>query len=372
MYTARELLEIIISGPSDAFVTDIQSSAHLRDSLFDAADEIVASYFGISLAPRCDLSVYTSLSWFRNVEKGRQLQSSILAFTYLNKFISEEKNLYLDNMIEELRRVRMYEADHYFSPTPKDVVEYLANFSVRKCLRDYYDFLWKIIAIKGPKSDDDLRQVISNSDISVLLDQHIVDNQFLTAQMIEYNFKLRHKEYVNELSTAELIQHIKSFTIHDRIVSSGSVSCVGFLMREYKYRIMPSGPACNKSLSEANSAYGSILDWVLRLNNGRNPYLPELYVLHGVTSITEYKEYKAAIAAHKSSRGPDYSEERHQQKKDRLRVKANENIWNAIRRRDKKAIIALIGHGVDLEQKNIDGISVRNLLEREGLGIDED
>jgi len=274
MHTTKELLEIITSGPSDAFIADIQSSAHLRDSLFDAADDIVASYFGISLAPKSELSAYTSLSWFRNIEKGRQLQSSILAFTYLNKFMSEERTIYLDNMIEELRRVRMYETEHYFSPIPKDAVEYLANYTIRKSLRNYYDFLRTIIAIKGPQSDDDLRHFIANSDISVLLDQHIVDNQFLAARMWNYNFKVINKEYADQLSTSELIKHIKIFTIHDRIESCGSTSCVRSLLRQYKYRIMPSTPACNKSLSEASSTYDAILDWVLRLNNGRNRYLP--------------------------------------------------------------------------------------------------
>jgi hypothetical protein len=361
MHTSKKWLDLIISGPSDDFIADIQSSAHLRDSLFDAADEIVASYFGVSLAPKCEFSAYSSLSWFRNIKKGAQLQSSIITFTYLNKFISEDKTIYLDNMIEELRRVSMYEADH-FSSIPKNAVEYLANYPVRKCLRNYYDFLRRIIAIKGAQSDDDLRQVISNIDISILLDQHIVDNQFLVARMREYNFKLRKKEYVTELSREELIQHIKAFTIVDRLDTCGSVSCVGYLMQEYKYRVMPSTTAFNESQSEENAAYDAILDWVLMLNNGRNPYLPETYALRGITNINQYKQYKDAVAAYKSSRKPDDSIERHQKKKERLKIKANKNIWNAIRRRDKEAIKAMIEHGVDLDQTNDEGKTVKELL----------
>lgn len=161
---------------------------------------------------------------------------------------------------------------------------------------------------------------------------------------------------LKNLEKSDLKKLIQIFTLMDQVESRGSVSCVPHLLNFHKMAI-------GASVAE----FDQLLDWVLRTNDDRNPWLATGSAIYGVRSLEELKLYRTRKATTKHDRmiySDNLQATQQQEKKERLRVKANQDIWNAIRRKDKKAIEVLILRGADLEQVNEKGESARMLLDR--------
>lgn len=153
----------------------------------------------------------------------------------------------------------------------------------------------------------------------------------------------------------ELKKMIQVFTMMDQVKTRGSVSCVSQLLNSYKL------------LPDTNEAdFNEILDWVLKTNDDRNPWLATGGAIFGVRSFDELEQYVSRNSANKIAKNISFENlmlTQKQDKKEKLKLKANQDIWNAIRRKDKKAIEVLMSRGADLEQTNESGESVRMLLE---------
>jgi hypothetical protein len=160
---------------------------------------------------------------------------------------------------------------------------------------------------------------------------------------------------IEGLNKLELKKMIQVFTMMDQVKTRGSVSCVSQLLNSYKL------------LPDTNEAdFNEILDWVLKTNDDRNPWLATGGAIFGVRSFDELIHFTSYNSANKIAKNISFENlvsSQKQDKRERLKLKANQDIWNAIRRKDKKAIEVLMSRGADLEQTNDSGESVRMLLE---------
>ena len=57
-----------------------------------------------------------------------------------------------------------------------------------------------------------------------------------------------------------------------------------------------------------------------------------------------------------------FEELQHKNKLDKERAKAQHNIWNALRRKDLKAIESMIAKGIDLNETNEEGKTIKKIL----------
>lgn len=155
--------------------------------------------------------------------------------------------------------------------------------------------------------------------------------------------------YIANLSDAELVRLVKVFTLIDKEYwPQGSVTAIPTLLNVLKER--------------SETRFIQLVNWVIAVNDGHNPWLP--FDNRSYANCKSYFEYKKLEAERKiaAAEGELDAELRRLQKLERLRVKANRNIWNAVRRRDTAAIKTLVAKGVDLDLKNTDGVTIADIL----------
>lgn len=156
------------------------------------------------------------------------------------------------------------------------------------------------------------------------------------------------------LDTGRLAALVVALTIAEDAVPnfrSGSVSPVIWLFR---------------NLSERKfDGLDQLADWILQ--HSSNPYLPFGSHNHGGKSLAE--ENMLALEAAKRKRERGIAEEaRNNDARADKQAKATKNLFGALRRRDAKAIGALILQGADIKAKDGDGRTAREIAEGMGMG----
>ena len=175
--------------------------------------------------------------------------------------------------------------------------------------------------------------------------------------------------------TQEIEELIKIFTVLDKreIYSRGSASPVIILLRQLRTR--QAAPNNNDPLDWVleTKEFEDLLDWVLKTNDCKNEYIPTDSTSHGGSrSLAEFRsmygDYKASEASKAKARS-DALEMQRINKKERARVRAEETIWNAIRRNDTGAINAFMKKSGNLDLRNAEGVSVRELLSKTEIEV---
>lgn len=132
---------------------------------------------------------------------------------------------------------------------------------------------------------------------------------------------------------------------------SGSVSPVIWLFR---------------NLSERKfDGLDQLADWILQ--HSSNPYLPFGSHNHGGKSLAEENMLAQEAAKRKRERGIAEEARNNDARADK-QAKATKNLFGALRRGDANAIRALILQGADIEAKDGDGRTAREIAEGMGLG----
>lgn len=141
------------------------------------------------------------------------------------------------------------------------------------------------------------------------------------------------QEIGDALSDEDLAALIKTLTIAERDVQScraGSVSPVIWLFRQ---------------LAEKTGSDQLLLaEWILE--KSENPYLPWGHHNQGANSLAEYRELATAVADRRADRQV-LENARQEAASERIAQKASYSLYGAIRRRDVKAIHALLEKGGD-------------------------
>ena len=140
---------------------------------------------------------------------------------------------------------------------------------------------------------------------------------------------------VRPLSDFELESLVRTLTIAERdfpAFGGGSVSGVIFAFHQLQER--------------TQSSLDELADWVLAHTN--NPYVPFGTSNHSARSLSELRAFKKAAAAAKVTRA-HVEEERHAAAVARNAEKATHDIFAAIRRKDAKAVQALLLRGARLD-----------------------
>jgi hypothetical protein len=106
-------------------------------------------------------------------------------------------------------------------------------------------------------------------------------------------------------------------------------------------------------------------DWILR--NTVNDYTPYGTSNHGARSLEELKKREAARVARKEATAAE-ERARFENARSQKIVQATERLPNALRRRDPKAVAALLAKGADPDSVGSSGQSGREIAQ--GLGID--
>jgi hypothetical protein len=182
------------------------------------------------------------------------------------------------------------------------------------------------------------------------------DTQLLKSiqRFYDYFLKKRDGKLIPLLSNGQLCRWICAFTIAETYRSRGSASGIPQLLDDLRTR--------------SEGRYLALLDWVIGQNDCRNPSIPFGNRTYG--GCKSYAEYKQLEAQRKISaiEGELQAELRRLDKVAKQRIKANNSIWNAIKRKDMTAIETLLAHGVDLESKDAQGVTVEQLLWNIGAG----
>lgn len=156
------------------------------------------------------------------------------------------------------------------------------------------------------------------------------------------------------LEAGRLAALVMALTIAEDAVPnfrSGSVSPVIWLLRNLAERKF--------------DGLDQLADWILQ--HSTNPYLPFGSHNHGGKSLAE--ENLLALEAAKGKRERSIAEEaRNSDARADKQAKATKNLFGALRRGDVKAIEALILQGADIEAKDGDGHTAREIAEAMGLG----
>lgn len=156
---------------------------------------------------------------------------------------------------------------------------------------------------------------------------------------------------ISNLREIEIELLIKIYTIYDREVSSkGSVTAIPKLV--------------DVLIARVGESAGEVIDWAIGYNSEKNPYIP--FGAMRYAACKSFEQYRRVKEAEKEK------EVRHRQKEEkakieklgRLRAKAEKEIWNAIRRKDAKAIESFRQLGIDLGIKNNEGATAEELIER--------
>lgn len=175
---------------------------------------------------------------------------------------------------------------------------------------------------------------------------------FTDRELQEYSYvtRLRPEPWLlaaDALGEADLVALIRTLTLAERDVrdwNAGSVSPIIWLYRVLLGR-------CD--LADADA----LADWIL--TRSQNPYLPFGTNNHGARSLQQLAAWHAAESERRAARAHLRVEEMaHQDEARRMRAdKATQDIFNAVRRGDSKAVAALIARGADLSALGKDNLT---------------
>ena len=142
------------------------------------------------------------------------------------------------------------------------------------------------------------------------------------------------------LDDSQLIACVKALTVLERLPNfrAGSVSPVIWLFRVLEER----------SVDDLTV----VVDWVL--SHTANPYLPFGSNNYGARSLAEL----GALSARAGERALERRQaeaSRHREARARRAASASHKLFGAIRRRDKKGVLALLAKGADINGVNEEG-----------------
>jgi len=155
------------------------------------------------------------------------------------------------------------------------------------------------------------------------------------------------------LSHGELTVLIRALTVLEQRLPNcraGSVSPVIWLFRKLSEKL-------GDDLSE-------LADWILAHTD--NPYLPFGSFNYGARSLRELRDRSEAAYQHAKARR-SAEEQRQLNAKNRKAAEATHNLFSALRRRDEKAIAALVRRGADIHAMNDEGQSAIEIARSQGL-----
>jgi len=121
-----------------------------------------------------------------------------------------------------------------------------------------------------------------------------------------------------------------------------------------------------KKISERSGAdLSELADWILAHTD--NPYLPFGSFNYDARSLRQLRDRQEA--AHERAEASSSDEEKRQlDARNRKAAEATRRLFGALRRRDEKAIAALVQRGADIHATNEDGQSAIELAHSLGLG----
>lgn len=155
------------------------------------------------------------------------------------------------------------------------------------------------------------------------------------------------------LNASQLASLIKALTVLEQRITNwraGSVSPVIWLFKKLSER------SHEESLELA--------DWIL--SHTDNPYLPFGSVNHGARSLSELRDL-SKVAQERSNARRSAEEQRQFDAKKHKASDATHKLFSALRRRDEKAIAALLRRGADMHAINEDGQTAVEIASALGL-----
>jgi hypothetical protein len=160
-------------------------------------------------------------------------------------------------------------------------------------------------------------------------------------------------EVADSLGDVELIACLKAVTILERLPSfkAGSVSPAIWLFRRLSER--------------SQDDLTPVIDWVL--SHTDNPYLPFGSYNLGASSLKEFQLFSARAAEQAKAKIADV-EALHIEVSARKATDASRKLFGALRRKDQKAVAALISQGADFRVLNDKGQTVLEFAESQGVG----
>lgn len=155
--------------------------------------------------------------------------------------------------------------------------------------------------------------------------------------------------YVSNLQVEELVKLIMAYTIIEKYLwFMGSATAIPTLLDVLKER--------------SYAQFARLVDWVIIINDGSSQYIPFGAVYYSeCKSYAEFLKLKAEKEI-STIKGDLDAKLRGLEKIEKVRSEANLNIWDAIRRLDTAAIESLVEKGVDFNLKNIEGVTVAQML----------
>ena len=185
-------------------------------------------------------------------------------------------------------------------------------------------------------------------------DRSVIDDSRLPNSR-EFDALWRHwEQVVKDWNPAQVADLIRGLTYFERIFDRGfgSVPPVANLFRIY-------APMVDENERER------FVDWILR--NTVNDYTPYGTSNHGARSLEELQKREGAILDRKAvTSGREQT--RFENARTQKITQATERLPNALRRKDAKAVAALLEKGADADAVGASGQSAREIAS--GLGVD--
>jgi hypothetical protein len=162
---------------------------------------------------------------------------------------------------------------------------------------------------------------------------------------------------INSLAVEDIITLIKSLTIGEQVFPRWSAGSVSPVIRLF-WRLYDLDPQWADVIA----------GWVVA--NTKNPYAPFGSMFNGgAKTVAEFRRYKAE-SYRRAQENIEAEEERQRIAKEDKRAgeaeKATQNLFNAVRRKDEKAVEALLSKGAKVEGAAKEGMSVLDLAEAQG------
>ena len=185
-------------------------------------------------------------------------------------------------------------------------------------------------------------------------DRSVIDDSRLP-QSREFDFLWRQwEQVVNNWDPAQVADLIRGLTYFERMFDRGfgSVPPVASLYRIYASMV-------------GENERERFADWILR--NTVNDYTPYGTSNHGARSLEEFHRREGAILDRKTATARR-EQTRFENARTQKTTQATEQLPNALRRKDAKAVAALLAKGADADAVGTSGQSAREIAS--GLGLD--
>jgi hypothetical protein len=162
---------------------------------------------------------------------------------------------------------------------------------------------------------------------------------------------------INSLAVEDIIALIKSLTIAEQVFPRWSAGSVSPVIRLF-WRLYDLNPQRGDDIA----------GWIV--SNTKNPYAPFGSMFNGgATTVAEFKRYKAE-SYRRAQENMEAEEERQRVAQEDKRAReaevATQNLFNAVRRKDEKAVEALLSKGAKVECAAKGGMSVLDLADAQG------